>query len=68
MEFLVTEERLLAWVIQPKGAVHSVQMARGRAALADSIKDVRGQIDEVDLSGLGSPNASTRHSGSWTGS
>lgn len=55
VEYLSTERRLLAWVVDGSGEVHSSQVDVPRARLVSLVKDVRDAMEGTDPSAVARP-------------
>ncbi|HUL73405.1 MAG TPA: CHAT domain-containing protein, partial [Vicinamibacterales bacterium] len=57
IEYLVTDRRLLAWVVSPDGAIHGVAIDATLARLESLTKTVRSAIDAADEAALARAHA-----------
>jgi CHAT domain-containing protein len=57
VEYLVTEERLLIWVVRPDGGITSAAVAIGRAALRDKVRALHAALNDPTPAELRKPES-----------
>jgi CHAT domain-containing protein len=55
VEYLVTEDRLYIWVVQPSGVLSSTQVEVERTKLRDTVRDLHRQLNGLDAAALRNP-------------
>jgi CHAT domain-containing protein/tetratricopeptide (TPR) repeat protein len=57
VEYLVTDKRLLIWVVLPSGQVQTARVDVGRERLRRKVRDLHRQLNDVDLPALRNPGS-----------
>lgn len=55
VEYLVTEDRLYIWVVQPSGALFATHVPVERAQLRETVRDLHRQLNGLDAAALRNP-------------
>jgi CHAT domain-containing protein len=55
VEYLVTEDRLFTWVVQPTGELYATSMDVSRAQLRETVRDLHRQLNGLDAAALRNP-------------
>jgi CHAT domain-containing protein len=57
IEYLVTEDRLLIWAVQPAGDIAGAAVNVGRSALREKVRALHGSLNNVSAADLREPRA-----------